>query len=201
MFVKICGITSVVDACVVVEAGADAVGVVMSETSVRGVGVEVAGRVVETVGGRVSTVLVTNDLPVRVAVDVAQRLGFSVLQLHGSAYGFEDFVAAAEVFPRVWRATSFSQAGVLDARAWGAEVLVLDAPRPGEGLAWDWSVLGSQCPVGEWMLAGGLHPGNVAEAVRVVSPWGVDVASGVEVRPGVKEPEKVFAFVEAARSI
>ncbi|MBO3130512.1 phosphoribosylanthranilate isomerase [Dermatophilus congolensis] len=201
MFVKICGITSVSDARVAVQAGADAVGVVMSNTSARGVGLEVAGQVVEAVGGCVSTVFVTNDLPADVAAGVAGKLGFSVLQLHGSGYGVEDFVRAGEVFPRVWRATSFVQAGVLDASVWGVELLLLDAPRPGAGRVWDWSVVRKCPPVGKWVLAGGLHPGNVAEAVRVVSPWGVDVASGVEVRPGVKDPEKVFAFVEAARSV
>ncbi len=199
MYVKICGLRDVEHVEVAVDAGADAVGVVMNATSARRATVDEAARVVAAASGRIDTVLVVNDLP---AVEAARRaldLGFDVLQLHGPAYDASDFADALAVHPRVWRATSLRDAASPAVGEYGEELLLLDAPEPGSGQTWDLSVLTAGAPVGHWLLAGGLRPDNVARAVRAVSPWGVDVSSGVETVPGKKDSDLIRAFIAAAR--
>ncbi|MCL3819305.1 phosphoribosylanthranilate isomerase [Aeromicrobium wangtongii] len=198
MYVKICGLREAVHVDVAVDAGASAVGVVMNRTSSRRATDDEAAAVVDAAAGRVDTVLVVNDMPAADAAVTARRLGFDVLQLHGSAYGPAEFAAALAVVPRVWRATSLTPATSLDVGALGEELLLLDSPRPGSGEQWDSSVLATGAPLGQWLLAGGLAPDNVADAVRSVQPWGVDVSSGVESAPGRKEAALVSAFVRAA---
>lgn len=198
MYVKICGLRTAEHARVAVEAGAAAVGVVMNRTSSRRASDEQARTVVEAVAGRADTVLVVNDMAAAEAARTAQRLGFDVVQLHGPAYAAADFGAVLEVLPRVWRATSLDLDPPLEVGAWGEEVLLLDAPRPGSGQRWDFSALAERAPQGQWMVAGGLSPANVVEAVQVVRPWGVDVSSGVEVAPGEKDSALVRDFVERA---
>lgn len=198
MYVKICGLRTAEHARVAVEAGAHAVGVVMNRSSVRRASDEQARVVVEAVDGHADTVLVVNDLPAVEAARTAVRLGFDVLQLHGPAYAPEDFAAARAVMPRLWRATSLELDPPLEVGALGEEVLLLDAPRPGSGTRWDLSELAERAPQGRWMVAGGLAPGNVAEAVAAVHPWGVDVSSGVESAPGEKDAELIRAFVARA---
>ena len=81
----------------------------------------------------------------------------------------------------------------------GASAILIDSPSPGSGQVFDWA-LAEGAPLGQrLMLAGGLTPENVAVAIEAVRPWGVDVATGVEVRPGHKDPVKLKAFIAAAR--
>ncbi|MFT4086722.1 MAG: phosphoribosylanthranilate isomerase [Gordonia sp. (in: high G+C Gram-positive bacteria)] len=199
MYVKVCGLRTAESIEVAVDAGADAIGVVMNKTSPRAADAPTARQVVQTAGGRVDTVLVVNDMPALDAARLAADLGFSVLQLHG-AYTADDFAAAASVFSRLWRATSLAHDPPLTVGAYGEERLLLDAPRPGSGERWDLSALRDRGLTGEWLLAGGLNPGNVADAIAQAQPWGVDVSSGVESSPGVKDLDAVRAFVAAARS-
>lgn len=198
MYVKICGLRDPEHARLAVERGAHAVGVVMNRTSSRRATDAEASAVIEAVQGRADSVLVVNDLPAAEAAATATRLGFDILQLHGPAYGPDDFAAALAVIPRVWRATSLDLAPSLEVGAFGEERLLLDAPKPGSGERWDLSVLAASAPAGEWLLAGGLNPDNVSEAVRSVRPWGVDVSSGVESAPGQKDPQRIAAFIQAA---
>jgi phosphoribosylanthranilate isomerase len=198
MYVKICGLRDAEHVHVAVDAGASAVGVVMNRTSSRRATPDEASAVVSAADGRVDTVLVVNDMPASEAATIAQRLGFGVLQLHGPAYGEADFAAALQLVPRVWRATSLSDGPTPEIGTWGEELLLLDSPRPGSGERWDSSALAGAAPEGKWLLAGGLAPDNVAEAVRSVRPWGVDVSSGVESAPGRKDASLITAFVRAA---
>lgn len=198
MYVKVCGLTDPATVDVAVDAGADAIGVVMNQTSPRAVDADTARTIVDRAAGRVDTVLVVNDMPAVDAARIAADLGFSVLQLHGS-YTADDFTAASATAPRLWRATSLANDPPLQVGAYGEESLLLDAPRPGSGERWDLSVLADLGVSGHWLLAGGLSPTNVADAVGQVHPWGVDVSSGVECSPGVKDHAKVRDFVEAAR--
>ena len=200
MFVKVCGVASVEMARVAVDAGADAVGVVMAAGSPRNLSFADAARVVASVRDAVDTVLVVRHVPAAEAAEVALRLGVSVLQLHGS-YTRHDFAAARGRFGRLWRATSLAADPDLEVGAWGEEALLLDAPTPGSGERWDVADLGARRPTGRWLLAGGLTPDNVADAVRAARPWGVDVSSGVESAPGVKDADLVRAFVAAARGV
>lgn len=199
MYVKICGLRTAEHAGVAVDSGADAVGVVMNRTSSRRATEEEARAVVAAAQGHADTVLVVNDMPARDAAETASRLGFDVLQLHGKAYTEGSFAEALRVVPRVWRATSLDLDPPLEVGAWGEELLLLDAPKPGSGERWDLSELADRAPAGQWLVAGGLSPANVGDAVAAVHPWGVDVSSGVEVAPGEKSSDLIRAFVAATR--
>ncbi|MET9536119.1 phosphoribosylanthranilate isomerase [Streptomyces sp. NPDC006553] len=199
MFVKVCGLGTTADIDVAVAAGTDAIGLVISRTSVRGLDRDRAARLAAHVPPDVLSVLVVNDTPATEAARLAAELGFSTLQLHGRAYREEDFAAAAEVFPRLWRATSLSERPDTRVGAYGEEVLLLDSPRAGSGEPWDLSLLETARPEGAWLLAGGLTPENVSEAIVRACPWGVDVSSGVESAPGVKDHHRIRTFLAAAK--
>lgn len=199
MYVKVCGLTTVDAARVAVEAGADAIGVVMNETSSRAIEADLARRIVEAVGEDADTVLVVNDKTAARAAALAVDLGVDILQLHGR-YAPDDFATALGLIPRVWRATSLRESPDLTVGAYGEEALLLDAATPGSGERWDTGAL-ERGPSGRWILAGGLTPANVAAAVEAARPWGVDVSSGVESAPGVKDHDAIRAFVGAARSV
>lgn len=204
MYIKICGLRDELAARTAVDAGADAVGVVMSEGSPRDASRDEAASVVRAVeGSGLDAVLVVRGVPARTAAETALELGFDVLQLHGP-YSGADFAAALEVLPRVWRATSLVAEPRLRAGEYGEEHLLLDGATPGSGESWDLAALAEQetaARIGDgWILAGGLEPGNVAEAIAAARPWGVDVSSGVERAPGEKDLELIRRFVRAARS-
>ena len=199
-YVKVCGLRHPEEAEVALAAGADAIGVVFSQKSPRRVSVDEARAVVAAVAGRIDTVVVTNDLDAAEAAQIAREIGASVVQLHGS-YTAEDFARARAIVPRVWRATSLAETDELTVGAYGDEVMLLDAPRPGSGERWDLSALAAHNLSGRWLLAGGLNPDNVAAAIADVHPWGVDVSSGVESAPGVKDLDKIRAFVASARGV
>lgn len=198
-YVKVCGLRRPEEARVAVEAGAQAIGVVFSAKSSRNVTDEEARAVIAAAGGDVDTVVVTNDLDAEDAARRAQALGATVLQLHGS-YSEDDVRRAQRILPRVWRATSLSEAETLGIGAFGEEALLLDAPKPGSGQTWDLDPLAALDLNGQWLLAGGLNPDNVGAAMTKVQPWGVDVSSGVESAPGVKDLERIRAFVAAVRA-
>lgn len=200
MYVKVCGLDTVEAAEVAVTAGADAIGVVMSRTSPRRRTFAEALPIVTAVRDRVDTVLVVNDTPAAEAAEAATHLGVSVLQLHGP-YTRADFAAAHAIFPRLWRATSLVENPDLTVGAWDEELILLDAPKPGSGQRWDLSALREHRPDGRWLLAGGLNPDTVATAIEAARPWGVDVSSGVESAPGVKDHDRVRAFLGAARGV
>lgn len=200
MYVKICGLSTIESARVALDAGADAVGVVMSRRSRRTVSADVAREIAGFVGGAADVVLVVDELPAAEAAAVAGGIGADVVQLHGTAYRSDDVAAAAGAGLRVWRATSVTSADEVDVGSWGEEALLLDSPDPGSGRRWDFAVLEGRPLRGRWMLAGGLDPDNVAEAVASARPWGVDVSSGVESAPGVKDLDRIRAFVAAAKT-
>ncbi|MFF0485260.1 phosphoribosylanthranilate isomerase [Streptomyces sp. NPDC004435] len=200
MFVKVCGLATTADIDVSAEAGADAIGLVISGTSVRGLARDRVPALVAHVPAAVVSVLVVNDTPAAEAARIAADLGFDALQLHGRGYGRAEFEAAAAVFPRLWRATALADGPDTRVGALGEEILLLDSPKAGSGSRWDLSLLEAARPEGRWLLAGGLAPGNVAEAIAAARPWGVDVSSGVESAPGVKDHDRVRAFVTTAKS-
>lgn len=200
VYLKVCGLTSVQDARVAVGAGADAIGMVMSEASPRHITAQVAAQITQAVRDEVDTVLVVNDLPAERAAAIAEQLGAHVLQLHGPAYTRQDFATARERVGRVWRATALADDPDPEPGSWGEELLLLDGPRPGAGVRWDLSQLGAGRPAGRWLLAGGLSPDNVAAAISAAQPYGVDVSSGVESSRGVKDHDKIREFVARARA-
>lgn len=199
MYVKICGLSTPADVEAAIAAGADAIGFVFSQRSPRHVSEQLAKELVAQAAGRVDTVIVTNELSAADAASLTARVGADVLQLHGNSYQPEDYAAALAITPRIWRAQSLRPDTSLEVGAYGEEFLLLDAPMPGSGQNWDASAVYEREITGPWLLAGGLNPDNVATFIAEGKPHGVDVSSGVESHPGVKDPELIKAFVQAAR--
>jgi len=197
VFVKICGTTSEADALLAVAMGADAVGFVFAP-SPRQIAPGVASDIAKRLPPEVMTVGVFRDeAPARV-VEIVNGVGLRAAQLHGHESADEARWVRERV-PFVIKAFPAGAPAVALAPDYGADVIMLDAPRPGSGQIFDWTL--AEVPGGlRLMLAGGLTPANVAEAIARVHPWGVDVVSGVERSPGVKDPVKVRAFVAAVRA-
>lgn len=195
MFVKICGLRDPEALAAALEAGADAVGFVVSPGSPRDVAPALAAELVASVAGAAETVLVVSHATPAEAIALVREIGVDILQLHGR-YTEAEVAAVRAEGVRVWRAASVADGTPLDVGAWGEEVLLLDSPVAGSGHRWD--ARGVDVG-GRWMLAGGLDPDNVAAAIAESRPWGVDVSSGVESSRGVKDPARIRAFVSATR--
>jgi phosphoribosylanthranilate isomerase len=201
--VKICGVTTREDLGAVVEAGADAIGVTVDvpvETP-REIDAERAADIVSATPPFVTTVLVTMPDPPASAVGVAERVGPDVVQVHGDSTPDDIASLSADLDARVVVAVSPDDAPRYDTVADALLVDSLDeSGAGGTGSTHDWErtrelVSELASPV---VLAGGLTPENVAGAVETVDPFAVDVASGVEGRPGRKDPAAVEAFVRRA---
>ncbi|MFV0316889.1 MAG: phosphoribosylanthranilate isomerase [Microthrixaceae bacterium] len=200
MFVKICGITNEEDALMAVGLGADALGFVFAP-SPRQVSVGAVSDIVKRLPGDVLSIGVFRDQAPRDVVRTVLEAGLSGAQLHGheSPADAAEVRRAAKVLLVAFPAGDPGLAHVED---YGPDAVLLDAPVPGSGHVFDWS-LAESIPVGRRViLAGGLDPDNVADGIATVRPWGVDVSSGVEVSgdPTRKDPVKVNAFIRAARA-
>ena len=198
--VKICGLTAEADVVAACEAGADYLGFVLYPPSVRAVSVVRLAELVAAAGAGARTVGVfVNEPPERVR-QVAADCGLYAVQLHGD----ERPEAYAGVAAHVWRAVRV-QGDVCqpDPALWAAERVIVDALVPGRyggaGVTADWEAAARLARRYAVLLAGGLTPENVSEAVRRVGPRGVDVAGGVEQAPGRKDHEKIRRFIAAAR--
>jgi phosphoribosylanthranilate isomerase len=198
MFVKICGITNEDDALFAVAMGADAVGFIFAP-STRQVAPQHVYDITRRLPPEVLTVGVFRDeLPSRV-IEIANRAGVKAVQLHGH----ETPAQTAEVAQSIrWVIKAFDSSSHQLARAdeYGVEMVLVDAPSPGSGKLFDWTLAAEVPDSLQLILAGGLTPENVGEAVKAVEPWGVDVATGVEVSPGRKDPTKVRRFIANARA-
>src|ERR1700738_2130935 len=198
MFVKVCGTTSEEDALLAVAMDADAIGFIFAP-SPRQISPTIARDIAKRLPPEVMTVGVfRNEAPRRV-VDIMQFAGLECAQLHGHERP-EQARWIRKRLPRVFQAFAAGDPTVSRAREYGVDAVLLDNPAPGSGQVFDWA-LASEVPTGiKLMIAGGLTPDNVSGAVTAVQPWGVDVVSGVEKEPGVKDPVKLWAFVAAARA-
>jgi phosphoribosylanthranilate isomerase len=203
-FVKVCGLTDPAEAAACAKLSIWAIGVVFAPESPRRVDLAQAKAVCQALPKRVRRVGVfVNPDPDEVA-EAVSTAGLTDVQLHGDRVDVEVIRAAARV--RVFE--GFSIAGPDDiaaAKASRADLVFLDASvkgrHGGTGQQFDWSVLETTPLARPFVLAGGLAPENVAEAVRRVRPWGVDVSSGVESSPGHKDVARVAAFVHAVRDM
>ena len=204
MFVKICGITSVDDAAVAIDAGADAIGLNFVASSRRYVDRDMAQQIVASAPARVTTVGVFRGDSAEQVVDTVGSLQLDAAQLHGEDP--PDFTAAvAAHVPSVIIAIAAFSPVLEHLGEHAADVVMLDAPTSGGGVPFDWELVGDLVSRHRILLAGGLRPDNVAEAIRQVRPWGVDVASCVEARAdgnhrARKDPDLLMRFVAAARS-
>lgn len=196
LFVKICGLSTPETVATAVEAGADALGFVLTR-SPRQVTPETARRLAEAVPPHVLTVAVVAGIDVSQARDLARASGLRALQLHGE-YTRADVAAVADLGLTVIRAVSH-EAPDLRVGAYGEDLLLVDATEPGSGGAWDYAMLRGRGLGEGWLLAGGLDPATVADAVRLSGAGGVDVSSGVESARGVKSEALIREFITAAR--
>lgn len=195
-FIKICGLKTEADIDAAVAAGADAVGFVFAPGSPRTVDAATARRLAERVPTRVLTVGVFRKQSVEEVRRFAEESGVRGVQLHGEE-GPEYFEALRAEGRTLLRATAQP---VERCGEYGEDLLLLDAPDPGSGKPWNWGAAEFAAPEGRWLLAGGLSPDNVREALNVTGAWGVDVSSGVESERGVKSPDLIRAFIDAARN-
>jgi phosphoribosylanthranilate isomerase len=201
--IKICGVTRPGDAELAVELGAWALGFILWPGSKRAADPAVAAGIARALRRRTELVGVFVNQPLDEVAGLADALGLTHVQLHGD----EGPAYCAEVGRRtgcrVIKAVRVgSAADIHDLERYHTDFHLLDAAarglRGGSGQAWDWALAGrhrSPVPV---ILSGGLTPENVAEGIAAVSPWAVDVASGVEAEPGIKDAERLEAFFAAA---
>ncbi|MDX2146490.1 MAG: phosphoribosylanthranilate isomerase [Planctomycetota bacterium] len=200
--IKICGVRDEETAKVVADCGADAIGFVFARSSPRYIEPEEAWELVSRVPFLTSTVGVFLNANVDAFCDIEEKCPTSYVQLHGS----QDEATVIQCGPNVIRAVQFGSETIAgDLARWSrmdeVDAILVDSPTPGSGVAFEWSQLAPHvraCPK-PIMLAGGLTPSNVAQAVREIRPFGVDVSSGVERERGVKDPELIRQFCDAVR--
>jgi phosphoribosylanthranilate isomerase len=204
--VKVCGITNAEDASAAVEAGADALGFIFYEQSPRYVVPAVASRIIAELPPLVLPVGVFVNEGLATVRSIMDTCGLAMAQLHGD----ESASYCRELSRPVMKALRLKDRGSLLALAeyqgrGGVRGFVLDSfseiAYGGTGQVTDWTLAAEVAKSTPILLAGGLTPENVAQAVRTVRPYGVDVSSGVESAPGKKEHAKLRAFVEAVRVV
>lgn len=226
--VKICGVTTAADAAAAVAAGADAIGLNFVSGSPRRVDPDAARDVAAAVPRGVLVVGVFAGESAASVVETVRAAGLGAVQFHGHLSGAAEPVDSPETCAAVRaalgslpviRAVRLGPGGLAEARRWiaaaaalgaGPDAVIVDASVPrdatgsalgGTGARVDWHALAAERPLGlPWALAGGLEPGNVAEAIRITGATSVDTASGVESSPGRKDPVRLRAFVHAARA-
>ena len=198
MFVKICGITCEEDALLAVAQGADAVGFVFAPSS-RQIAAGIARDIARRLPAEVLTVGVFRNESAKRVVEICHAAGLKAAQLHGH----ESRADTRYVRERVGIVIKGFSAGSDELDHfddYGADIALVDSPEPGSGQVFDWSLAEGAPANRRLLLAGGLNPDNVADAIRRVRPWGVDVSSGVEAAPGRKDALKVSRFVANAKA-
>jgi phosphoribosylanthranilate isomerase len=212
-WIKICGITNLEDAVTAVDAGADALGFVFYEKSPRKIAPLTAQAVVAEIPGMIEKVGVFVNQTEESICALADKTGLTAVQLHGDDEDphVADLVAERRPHLKVMVGISMHQANPEGwAMMWRPDVVyafLVDSGNSsnygGTGKTFDWQTNQPSIAViarlSRVIVAGGLNPGNVTKAIRILEPWGVDVASGVEAVPGKKDPQKVRAFVDAVR--
>jgi phosphoribosylanthranilate isomerase len=201
VFVKICGITREDDALLAIAMGADAVGFTFAPSR-RQIAPSIARDIVKRLPPEILTVGVFRDEASSRVVDIVNHAGLRAAQLHGHESAETPRWIRQRV-PFVIKAFVAGEPALERADTYGADALLIDSPRPGSGEVFDWSLAEGRPDGQRIILAGGLTPENVGDAIARVAPWGVDVASGVEAEhgePGQKDAHKVKAFIDAARA-
>jgi phosphoribosylanthranilate isomerase len=197
--VKICGITRIDDACVAADAGASFVGFVLWPGSPRYVTLDRVRSMVAKLAKSVLPVGVFVN-PTAEEIDGAVQAGIQMAQIHGQSTAW---AAVARTDVMIVRAVHLAERDGEITPDWPVGKILLDAHDPqqhgGTGRTIDWSRARKISAVRQVFLAGGLTPFNVAQAVREVKPFAVDVSSGVEIGPGIKDHGKIRAFIRAAK--
>ena len=208
--VKICGITNTQDALVAVSHGADMLGFVFYQKSARCMTVEKTHEIVaqlelDSQHIRPHLIGVFVDEQPAVVSQTLDTCGLDYAQLHGSEPPemVTDLMNSGYGVIKAFRVKGAATLGEI--ACFGASAFLLDAFVPGQpggtGHAFDWALAAEAAQYGPVVLAGGLTPGNVTEAIQVARPWAVDVSSGVEASPGKKDVAKMRRFIHAAKSV
>lgn len=207
--VKICGLSTPETMAAALAAGADMIGLNFHPRSPRFVTPEQARTLAGMARGRAQIVALTVDFDLARIQDLIERVAPDWLQLHGGESPAEVAgIKAATGLPvmKALGVAAASDLAALPAYAAVADRILLDAKPPknaaypgGHGRPFDWTLLAELDPGLPFMLSGGLDPANVAEAIRIARPAGVDVSSGVEIAPGVKDIGRIGDFIAAAR--
>jgi phosphoribosylanthranilate isomerase len=192
--IKVCGVTSVGDADLVVQCGATALGVILAQ-SPRQVGLEAAAEILASVDKRVARVAVLRDVDADDVRHVLRSLDLDAVQIHGGLRPSVAQVVASHSVALV-EALSIDD---LDARSDASDVYLIDGPRPGSGETHGWRGVTERTWNKPLIVAGGLSADNLAGVLDEVGPWGCDVATGSESSPGVKDRARVESFVRVAR--
>jgi phosphoribosylanthranilate isomerase len=201
VIVKICGITNSDDARAATKHGADALGFIFHESSPRFVPLDTAARIAQELPSHVVKVGVFADAPADTVLRAIAGCGLNLLQFHGEEspeYCGQFGLMTMKAF-RIKDAKSLQNLAQYPTDAWLLDSYVADK-LGGTGATFNWELAREAKSMGRPIfLAGGLTPDNVADAVRAVQPYGVDVSSGVEAVPGKKDLEKVRKFIQAAK--
>lgn len=200
---KVCGIMRPKDAAHAVQLGAEAIGMIFYRRSPRAVAVSEAAEIAVVAGDACTVGVFVNESP-KIIAKIAGRVPLQVVQLHGDE-GPADCQAVRSAAPSaaIWKAVrvgpEFDPAVLSE---FDVDAFLLDTARAGAfggtGETFDWRLALEAKRHGRIVLSGGLDGSNVAEAIRLVQPWGVDASSRLEAEPGVKDPAKVASYLEAA---
>ncbi|TJZ79277.1 phosphoribosylanthranilate isomerase [Rhodococcus oryzae] len=194
-FIKMCGLRDEATVDRAVQLGVDAVGFVFAR-SPRQVTPEAAAQLRKRVPEDVLAIGVFTGIGIADIVSAARTAGIDVVQVH-DLRSADEVAALHDAGLRVVRALNTGSSGD-PATGFGEDLLLVDGAVAGAGVTWDWQDR-SLLPSGRWILAGGLDPDNVAQALDASGAWGVDVSSGIESSRGVKDPELMAAFVTVVR--
>jgi len=208
--IKICGLSTIASLDVALDAGADMVGVVFFSKSPRNVDLATASALADHARGRAKIVALTVDASDELLAAIVTTVRPDMLQLHGSETPSRVAAIRSTFGLPVMKAigiASKADLAQISAYAEVADMLLLDAKAPkdalhpgGNGVPFDWNLLAGLDLTKPFMLSGGLNPDNVGDALRLTHVPGVDVSSGVESAPGVKDPARIVAFIQAARN-
>lgn len=203
--IKFCGITRPEDAELAVSLDAWAIGLILWPQSKRACDPAVGARISDAVRRKVEVAGVFVNQPLDEVAALADLLHLSLVQLHGDEGPSYANEVARRTGAKVIKAQSVRLAAdVIAVQAFHTDFHLLDTHRDGlrggTGETFDWSMLARRTSKVPLILSGGLTPENIAGAIEAVRPWGVDVASGVESAPGIKDPDKMRAFATAVRS-
>ena len=201
VIVKICGITNVSDAYASIKYGADALGFILYNKSPRYVPPDKLRNIIKRLPPFITTVGVFVNENTDIIKNILNETGLNIAQLHG-----DETPEDCEQFTRVIKAFRVrDHADIEDISSYKVSAFLLDTYSVnafgGTGLTFDWDVVADAKQFGNIIVAGGLTPENVSDVITQTSPYGVDVSSGVEESPGVKDHGKIREFIEQAKLI
>jgi phosphoribosylanthranilate isomerase len=200
---KICGLTNAEDVQAAIKAGADYLGFILYPKSPRFISPEQAMALIKNVPHEIKKVGVFVDCPPDRIIELMEFCGFDIAQLHGSESGDDALAIGRE---KVWKAMALNTAeDIAGAAEFPAAAILADsigpAQRGGTGKKCDWNQAAEAAERFRLILAGGINLDNVAEAINTVKPFAVDVCSGIESSPGIKDHKKIFELAAKLKSI